>query len=104
MRLFSRYPGYTLAVASFQFVFLVGSVYWIYKRPSPGQAVAVLGVAAVVMAIRAERFTLPEKVAWIAVGFTLLYVEIRAIDRDREVHDREQAQIRSQEAQHFESI
>jgi hypothetical protein len=93
------------------------SVYWVglslvigftvhyWRSPSgTGKAIAVLGAAAVLMAIRGDRMAHPEKILWMLVVFALLYVELRSIDRDRADNQRQQAELRQQETKQFEAI
>lgn len=104
MAVFTQYPGYTSRIVLLQLGFVATLGYLIREPPSPGKAVAVLGVAAVVMAVRAEHFTRPEKIAWVVIATAFVYLEIHAIDRDRFVHDRQQVEVRGREAEHFGTI
>ncbi|MGA7415787.1 MAG: hypothetical protein WBW33_35275, partial [Bryobacteraceae bacterium] len=70
-------------------------VYWYQFPPPPGFAVAWLAAAGVVMAVRAEHFSTTEKVIWILIAGALVLFEIRAITKDRDDHDNEQAEIRA---------
>jgi hypothetical protein len=76
------------------------TTYWFLYPPPPGKAVLWLGAAAVFMAVRGDMREMHggEKVLWILVVSGLMFIELRAIDKDRSDHDREQARIRSQEA------
>ena len=58
--------------------------------PPPGVAIGLLGLAAVVMAVRADGLKTPEKVGWIIVAFLLFYVEVKSIQNERDQHEREQ--------------
>ena len=69
-------------------------VYWYQFPPPPGYAIAWLAAAGVIMAVRAEHFTITEKVVWILTAGAFLLFEIHAISKDRDNHDQEQAAIR----------
>lgn len=77
--------------------------HWFVCIPTPGKAIGLLGAVAVIMALRGEIHG-SEKVAWILIVFALFYVEIRAIDKDRYQHDKEQIAIRNDETSAFQSI
>lgn len=91
-----------------QLVFVGFILYWSWRWPNhvpvPGYAVTILGVAAVVMAVRADRFTRIENIIWIGVAVALCFVEIRAIRQDREVAARDQAEARKKEEDNFQKI
>lgn len=72
--------------------------------PGPGKAIAVLGSAAVLMAVRGDLMGHPEKVVWILVVFALLYVEIRTIDKDRQDNQAQHKATRKEEADRFDQI
>ncbi|HWY71126.1 MAG TPA: hypothetical protein VNX88_20845 [Terriglobales bacterium] len=97
-------PRYTLAGAVWQAPFVILFAYWLCKQPEPGLAVTILGLAAVIMAIRAEHFTRTEEVIWIVVACALCVIEIRAIRHDREVAASEQAEVRKREEENFRTI
>lgn len=82
------------------------SVYWFFHLPAPGKAVAVLGAVAVFMALRGEIKEIhgSEKILWILIVFGLLYIEIRAIDHDRTVAAKEQAEARAEQLRNFGAI
>ena len=72
----------------------------------PGIAIAVLGVEAVIITLRAghEKFGKAEQVMWLAIAFVLFFVEVRTTIRDRNERDREQATERQAENQQFRNI
>jgi hypothetical protein len=72
--------------------------------PSPGKAIAILGAAAVLMAVRGELMGHPEKIIWMLLVFALLYIEIRAIDKDRTDNQNQQASMRTEETRNFDKI
>jgi hypothetical protein len=72
--------------------------------PIPTVGIGFLAVVAVIMTVRADRFSHGEKVVYVLIAFALFFVEMRAIYKDREDHDREQAEAREREAKSFETI
>jgi hypothetical protein len=72
--------------------------FWIRQPPFLGIGVAVLGVVAIFMAIRAEqKWSKIERAAWFIVATGLLIVEIRAIRDEHDRHESEMEAIRKQE-------
>jgi hypothetical protein len=90
--------GYFLVVIAVAF-----AVWWYFRVPPPGYSVTAMGVAAGIMALRAE-ISGREKWLWTLILFAFALVEIRAISHDRTVHDKEQAATRAREAQNFSDI
>ena len=90
--------GYFLVIIAVGF-----AVLWYFRVPPPGYSVTAMGVAAGVMALRAE-MSGREKWLWTLILFAFALVEIRAISHDRTVHDKEQAETRAHEAQSFSLI
>jgi len=90
-------PWYSLSGFIWQTPFLMWIAHWFWRWPNslpvPGYAVAILGVAAVVMAVRANAFTWTEEKVWIVVAAALCFVEIQAIRHDRKIASQEQADI-----------
>lgn len=82
------------------------TTYWMFRVPAPGKSVALLGAVAVFLALRGEIKEIhgSEKVLWIMVVFVLLYVEIRAINYDRNEASQKERQAREQEAANFKKI
>ena len=78
-------------------------LYWSWNIPSPGKAVGALAVVAAAMTFRGEISGL-EKFFWMFALFAFLFMELRAIDRDRATYAHEQGEIRKQEAEQFRSI
>jgi hypothetical protein len=70
----------------------------------PTIAIGFLGVVAVVMTIRADRFTTVERMAYALIAVALFVIETRAVYRDRDEHDKQQSETRSREAQNFREI
>jgi len=80
------------------------TVHYFRSTPGTGKAIAILGAAAVLMAIRGDLMGHPEKIVWMLVVFALLYVELRSIDKDRADNQKQQADVRKQEAERFNVI
>jgi hypothetical protein len=101
-------PWYSLSGFLWQLVFVGCISYWSWRWPNhlpePGYAVTILGLAAVVMAVRANRFTRTEEIVWIVVAVALCFVEIRAIRHDRNVAAQDQAEARQKEEDNFRKI
>ncbi len=76
--------------------------YWYWRVPGPGKAVGALAVASVIMGFRGQ-ISGREKVAWTLVLFALLFVELRAIDHDRQKNDQEQAGARKEARKQFDA-
>jgi hypothetical protein len=79
-------------------------IHYYRHTPSPGKAVAVLGVAAVIMAARGDEMGHPEKVMWMSLVFALLFVEIRALNNDKLESEKRQAATLREERQHFSEV
>ena len=95
---------YTKSAALFQVPFLVIIGYWSWRLPAPGIAVSILGLAAVVMAIRASRFTRMEEIVWIVVAIALCFAEIQAIRKDRLETNQAQERAHREENEKFASL
>jgi hypothetical protein len=87
---------YSWGGAFFQAPLIASVILGFLFVPPPGFAVAVLSVTATVMAVRTDRFTRIEQVIWIFLAGTLCFIELRAIDQDREDHNKQQAEIQAQ--------
>ncbi len=87
----------------FQIMFLVWSLCWWFYPPAPGKAVLLLAVVAAIVTIQ-PRMTDSHRLAWIVIIFALFFVEFRAINQDRYLHDKEQAETRAKETQNFHNI
>jgi hypothetical protein len=97
-------PRYSITAFVWQGCFAAILVYWLLRLPEPGYAVTILGVAAVVMAVRAAKFSRGEEIAWIIIAIALCVVEIRAIRHDRDVAANDQAEVRKREEENFRTI
>lgn len=60
----------------------------------PTVAIGFLAVVAAIMAVRADHFTHGERVVYVLIAFALFFVEMQAVYRDRDEHDRQQAELR----------
>ena len=85
---------------------LLMSIYWMLHLPASGKAVAWLGAVAVFLALRGEISQIrgSEKVLWTLIVFSLLYIEIRAIDKDRATVAQEQERDRAEQNKRFSEI
>src|SRR5260370_10149364 len=101
-------PLYSLSGFSWEGVFAGVLGYWLWRWPNHlperGYAVTILGLAAVIMAVRADRFTRTEGIIWIMLAVALCFVELRAIRHDREVAAKEQSNAREREETNFREI
>jgi hypothetical protein len=82
LRLLTR--GYGLWGMVFQFlVVVIGCLWWLKTSPPPGEWIAILAFVAVIMTVRADKFTMAERVVWVVIGGLLLSAEVTVIHRDR---------------------
>lgn len=98
---------YSLSGFMWQFPFASLLAYWFWGWPrhlEPGYAVAILGVAAAIMAVRADRFTRMEPSVWIVLATALCALELQTIRHDREVAASELKDARGHEEQNFRDI
>lgn len=65
----------------------------------PTVAIGFLGVVAAIMTVRADHFTHAERVVYILIAFALFIIEMTAVYRDRDEHDRQQTDLRMREGQ-----
>ncbi len=100
----AKHPAYTKPAAFFQIPFMLFIACGLWRIPAPGLAVTVLGVAAVIMAVRANRFTRAEEVLWIVIGIALCVVEIGAIRHDRMEVFEAQQKLRKEENEKFAAL
>jgi hypothetical protein len=70
----------------------------------PTVAIGFLGVVAVIMAVRADHFSHTERVVWTLIAVALFIAEMRAVYRDRDEHDSQQAEARQREEREFREI
>lgn len=95
---------YSITALALQGVFVFWAAYWVQSPPSVGTAIALLGIAGVIMAVRADHFSRTEKVVWVILASMLFYAETRAIKAESEKHDREQAELRIEENESFADV
>jgi hypothetical protein len=70
----------------------------------PTVAIGFLAVVAVIMTVRANHFTHVERVVYVVIAFALFFVELKAVYKDRDEHDRQQAEARDREERNFRKI
>lgn len=85
------------------YLLIVLLAFWGIKTPSPGEAVAVLAVAAAVMTVLGEMKG-KEKVAWLLLLFGFLWVELTSIKVERKAQDDIQKEARAEQLKHFGEI
>src|SRR5258708_31144941 len=67
--------------------------------PIPTVAIGILGVVAVIMTVRADKFSHGERAIYVMLAFSLFVVEMEAVYKDRDQHDKEQAKLRIEETE-----
>jgi len=65
---------------------------------------AILAIQTVIMTVRSGPFTSTEKCVWVLIAISLVVVELRAIESDRQKFSNEQTQIRKNENDKFAAI
>jgi hypothetical protein len=64
----------------------------------PGEAIGALALAAAIMAVRADKFKVVEKIFWVIVCASLLIWELKVIDDDHATQERQHlAELREQQ-------
>jgi cell division protein FtsL len=63
----------------------------------PTVAIGFLGVVAAIMTVRADRFTPVERAMYVLLAFALFIVEMNAVYKDRDEHDKQQAELQMRE-------
>ena len=84
------------------FVGVAGLIWFFVRTPPPGWAVAVLGMAALVLTIREMPYVY--KCLWLLLALGFLIVELRAIRKDRSDNQTAQAEARRHEDDRFAEI
>ncbi len=84
-------------------VILFLTVNYCIHTPAPGKSVTVLGLAALLMAIRGETGH-AEKAVWMLIILVLLFVELRAIDKDRKENESRQVAVQAEEREKFKEM
>lgn len=77
--------------------------WWAIFPILPGHAIAALALVAVVMTVRADKFSAAERVIWVLIGAVLMIGESRAIYNDHAKHDAEQKAQSDLHQQQFEA-
>ena len=102
-------PHYDRGGLYFQSAFLIGCwAFWILwpafmgRSIETGFAIAALGLAAVVMTVRADQLSKVEKVIWVMIGFVLFVAEVHVIDQDRIEQDKQHRTEMQHQEQQFE--
>jgi hypothetical protein len=79
----------------------LGLIWWQYQPDGwiqgPGVAIGFLGVAAAIMAARADHASKGENFAWVLIAFALFFVEMHYVRKDRDEHDAQQSELRIRE-------
>jgi hypothetical protein len=77
-------------------------IFFVVRTPPPGWAVAILGMAALMLTIR--EMTYAYKCLWLLLALCFLVVELRAIRKDRSENQTAQAEARRHEDDRFAEI
>jgi hypothetical protein len=77
--------------------------WWSFSTLLPGEAIAFLAFVAVFMTVRADKFTIAERVTWVILGFIILRAELSVLYLDRSAHDAQQASDAREQQQRFEN-
>jgi hypothetical protein len=70
----------------------------------PTVAIGFLEVVAAIMTVRADKFTHGERALYVLIAFALFVVEMKAVYKDRDEHDAEQARARAEQLREFGKI
>src|ERR1035437_2668023 len=84
-------------------VFCALAIRWLLETPSPGKAVAALAVVATVMTLR-ENLSGLEKTSLTLLLFVLVFIEIKAIDKDRAENQAQQKAFFQAQQKSFNDI
>ena len=95
-------PGQWVFMALQALSALLALYFWLHT-PVPGYSVGCLAITAALMSLH-ERMHPAHKAVWILIMGVLLVLEFRAIDKDRQDNQKQQARIRAQEACNFKTI
>lgn len=102
--MFPNYPRWMFYPQAL--LFLVASAIMLVGlwMPAPGIAIGALGLAAVVMAARGASSTRAENIVWIVIATLLFFFESKAIYKDREDNEAQQAAVRAEEIRSFKEV
>ena len=96
---------YTWTAATIQIVMATAITHGLTSVPwRPNVAMGILAVAGVFMAVRAEHFTETERIGWVLIACSLFWVEVRAVNAERDQQVHEQVQLRKEEDQRFAKV
>jgi hypothetical protein len=100
-----RTVNYSWTLAIIQILFSIVVFYLMEAPQTSGVAVAVMGLVAVIMTVRAEEdWGRTERILWLSFALVLLIGEIRAIKSDRENQQRLEQEMRNSENRNFEDV
>ena len=102
--LFFQVPHYTRWGLYPQVAVLVACyAYWQLFPIIPGASIAVLAFVAVIMTVRADKFSAAERVVWVVLGFAIMVFEIRTLYLDRQNNDEQHLSENRKQQQEFEA-
>jgi hypothetical protein len=88
-----------------QAIFVIVLCYWFRALPPPGYAVATLGLAAAVIAIRGTELTRAEAAVWLIIASAMCGLEMTAIYTDRAQQEiQHMAELNARDLQFVEMI
>jgi hypothetical protein len=97
------HPWPNWVFACFQVVFFALSIWYHFRLPAPGYAVAFLAFAAAVMSLHAQMGPWP-KAIWLIIMGLFLWAELRAITEDRSLAAQEQAKVLREQNEQFQKL
>ena len=78
---------------------------WMWVLPKPGWAISILGLGAVVVAVRStHKMPLWEEICWIVIAFALCGAEMRTLYADRADQEEVSAEARAAQTRNFLGI
>jgi hypothetical protein len=78
---------------------------WMWARPMPGWAISILGLGAVIVAVRStHKMPLWEEICWIVVAFGLCGAEMRTLYKDRTDQEQLSSEARAAQTRNFMEI
>src|ERR1035437_2470210 len=94
----NRWGLYPVALFS-----LITVCMWV--RPMPGWAISILGLGAVIVAVRStQKMPLWEEICWILIAFALCGAEMRTLYKDRADQEQSSAEARAAQTRNFLGI
>jgi hypothetical protein len=76
-------------------------VWWKLWPVLPGFCIAFLAFAAVIMTVRADKFTRPERILWVVIGAALVLGEMYVLREDRSIFDLQSKTDREEQLNRF---